>query len=50
MLTGKASEQMRAAEGVTEELKADDRLEWVRRCNSIQSRAEEIVRAELIYV
>nr|WP_300911721.1 TnpV protein [uncultured Acetatifactor sp.] len=44
------AEQMQAAEGVTEELKADDQLEWVRRCNSIQSRAEEIVRAELIYV
>lgn len=44
------AEQTQAAEGVTEELKADDQLEWVRRCNSIQSRAEEIVRAELIYV
>ena len=44
------AEQMQAAEGVTEELKADDQLEWVRRCNSIRSRAEEIVRAELIYV
>ena len=44
------AEQMQVAEGVTEELKADDQLEWVRRCNSIQSRAEEIVRAELIYV
>lgn len=43
-------EQMKAAEGVTEKLKADDQLEWVRRCNSIRSRAEEIVRAELIYV
>lgn len=44
------AEQMQAAEGVTEELKADDQLEWVRRCNSIRSRAEEIVRVELIYV
>ena len=44
------AEQMQAAEGVTEELKANDQLEWVRRCNSIRSRAEEIVRAELIYV
>ena len=43
-------EQMKAAEGVTEKLKANDQLEWVRRCNSIRSRAEEIVRAELIYV
>ena len=44
------AEQMQAAEGVTEELNADDQLEWVRHCNSIRSRAEEIVRAELIYV
>ena len=47
---GWTEEQMQVAEGVTEELKADDQLEWVRRCNSIRSRAEEIVRAELIYV
>lgn len=43
-------EQMKAAEGVTEELKAAGQLEWVRRYNYIRSRAEEIVRAELIYV
>ena len=43
-------EQMKAAEGVTEKLKADDQLEWVRRCNSISSRAEEIIYAELVYV
>lgn len=42
-------EQMKAAEGVTEKLKADDQLEWVRRCNSIRSRAEEIIYAELVY-
>ncbi len=36
-------EQMKAAEGVTEKLKADDQLEWVRRCNSIRNRAEEII-------
>lgn len=42
--------QMQEAEGVTEKLKADDQLEWVRRCNSIRNRAEEIIRAELIYV
>ena len=42
--------QMQAAEGVTEELKAADQLEWVRRCNSILNRAEEIIREELIYV
>ena len=43
-------QQMKAAEGVTEGLKADDPLEWVRHCNSIFNRAEEIIREELIYV
>ena len=42
--------QMREAEGVTEALKAADQLEWVRRMNSIRNRAEEIVKAELIFV
>lgn len=42
--------QMMEAEGVTEELKARDQMEWVRRCNSVYSRAEEIIRSELIYI
>lgn len=42
--------QMKAAEGVTEELKAANQMEWLRRVYSIQNRAEEIVCAELIYV
>lgn len=42
-------EQMRQAEGITEELKRKDQLEWVRRMNNISSRAEEIVMAELVY-
>ena len=37
------------SEGVTESLKASDQLEWVRKMNSIRSRAEEIVLSELIY-
>ena len=36
-------------EGVTEALKAADQMEWVRRRNSIHSRAEEIVLHELVY-
>ena len=36
-------------EGVTEALKAADQMEWVRRMNSIHSRAEEIVLHELVY-
>lgn len=42
--------QMTKAEGVTEQLKADDQMEWVRRMNSIRNRAEEIVCNEIIYV
>ncbi len=40
--------QMAQREGITEELKASDQLEWVRRINSIRDRAEEIVLRELI--
>ena len=36
-------------EDVTEVLKAADQMEWVRRMNSIRSRAEEIVLTELVY-
>lgn len=42
-------EQMKRAEGVTEQLKAADQMEWVGRMNSIRSRAEEIVFSELVY-
>ena len=42
-------EQMKAAEGVTEDLKATDQMAWVGAMNSIRSRAEEIVLTELIY-
>jgi hypothetical protein len=41
--------QMARAEGVTEQLKAENQMEWVRRMNSIRNRAEEIVSDELIY-
>ncbi len=41
--------QMAKAEGVTEQLKADDQMEWVGRMNNIRSRAMEIVSNELIY-
>ena len=41
--------QMASQEGVTETLKASDQMEWVRRMNSIRSRAEEIVLNDLIY-
>ena len=40
--------EMARQEGITESLKAADQMEWVRRMNSIRSRAEEIVREEVI--
>lgn len=42
-------EQMKAAESITESLKAADPIAWVQRMNSIRARAEEIVREEIIY-
>ena len=41
--------QVKAAEGVTEELKARDPLAWVGAMNSIRSRAEEIILREMVY-
>lgn len=41
--------QMAECEGVTEQLKADNQIEWVRRMNSIQNRAREVVNAEFVY-
>lgn len=42
-------EQLKKAEGVTEELKSRDQIEWVGRMNSIAARARETVLAEMIY-
>lgn len=42
-------EQMAEREGVTERLKAQDQMLWVRRMNGIRERAEEIVREEIIF-
>ena len=41
-------DQMKMAEGVTEELKAADPMAWVGAMNNIQNRAEEIILQELI--
>ena len=41
--------QMAQAEGVTEQLKAQDQMVWIRAMNSIKNRAEEIVLHDLIY-
>ena len=43
------TQQMAEREGVNEELKAANQMEWVQRMNSIQNRAEEVIKAELIF-
>ena len=43
-------EQMAEQWGVTEELKRQDQMEWVRRMNNIKATAEEIVLKENIYL
>ena len=43
-------QQMQETEGVTEAQKAADQLEWVQQMNNIRSRAEEIIKTELIFV
>ncbi len=35
--------------GVTEQLKAENQMEWVRQMNACKAQAEEVVKAELIY-
>ena len=42
-------EQMKEAEGVTEQLKEQDQIEWVHRMMNIEARAKEIVNSDLIY-
>ena len=42
--------QMKTNEGITEQLKAQNQMEWVRRMNNIRQRANEIIYKELIYV
>lgn len=41
--------QLAEREGVTEQLKANNQILWVKKMNSIRNRAEEIVNHELIY-
>ena len=42
-------EQMAKKENITEELKANNQLEWVQKMNNIKNRAEEIAYNEIIY-
>ena len=41
--------QMKSCEGITEQLKAENQMEWVRRMNNIRQRANEIIYKELIF-
>ena len=41
--------QMMEKQGITEEMKAYDQMEWVRAVNNIRNAAEEIVHNEIIY-
>ena len=41
--------QMAEREGITEQLKAENQMEWVRQMNNIRIRTNEIVLRELIY-
>ena len=43
------TKQMKAAQGVTEELKANDPMKWVGMVNNIKSAVKEIIMSELIY-
>lgn len=43
-------EQMAKAEGITEQLKADNQMDWVGMMNNIRNRAEEIINQELIFI
>ena len=42
-------EQMTEKQGVTEELKAQDQMKWVRLMNNIKASAEEIILSDIIY-
>ncbi len=41
--------QLKEQQGITEQLKADNQMEWVARMNNIRSRATEIVNHDIIY-
>lgn len=42
--------QIMKQEGITEELKSRDQMEWVRQANNVRSRVNEIILSELVYV
>ena len=42
-------EQMSQREGISEKLKEENQMEWVRRMSNLENRAAETVKEELIY-
>ena len=42
-------EQMKVAEGITEQLKEENQMEWIRRTNNIYNRVTELINAEIIH-
>lgn len=43
-------EQRKETEGVTEQLKGENQIEWIQRMGNIESRARETILVELIYI
>lgn len=43
------TKQLVAVEGISEDLKSRDQMEWVRRMNSIRNRVDEVVLTEVVY-
>lgn len=43
-------DQLMETEGVTEELKGRNQMEWIRRVNNIRNRVDEVILNELVYV
>ena len=48
-MVGRLVEEMARKEGITEALKAEDQMEWIRKMNGIRNAAEEVVMTELIF-
>ena len=42
--------QYKTSEGITEQLKADNQIEWVARTNNIRNKVTEIINSDLIYI
>ena len=43
-------EEMAKSEGITEQLRAENQIEWIQRMNNIKQRATEVINSELIYI